>query len=242
MAERARVVDVRGRDLQLLRQVRNLRDDAREEALHVARQRFDLLRLLELIGLLDELADEVRILEHAPLEPNTADALHENAQRPVGNANHLVHDGGGPDLVEIVPARRLGVVVLDGDQREQPVASDDVVDELDRALLPDRERRHRLGEDDRLLQRQHRQRRGQLVAELLGVLLLLGADDDLVLGLAHPRVTSIGVGSCSVSRCATGSTIFSIPRSYVAVAFAESTSSPSSTRRSNAPYSISMAW
>ena len=56
---------------------------------------------------------------------------------------------------------------LGGDEREQPVARDDVVDQLHRALLADRERRHRLREDDRLLQRQHRQRRRELELLLL---------------------------------------------------------------------------
>ena len=47
VAERARVVDVRGRELQLLGQVRDEPDDAREQGLDVARQRLDLARLRE---------------------------------------------------------------------------------------------------------------------------------------------------------------------------------------------------
>ena len=47
--ERARVVDVRRRELQLLGQVRREPDDAREQALHVARQRLDLGRVDELV-------------------------------------------------------------------------------------------------------------------------------------------------------------------------------------------------
>ena len=50
VAERARVLDVRGRELQLLGQVRHERDHAREEVLDVARQRLDLARLDELVG------------------------------------------------------------------------------------------------------------------------------------------------------------------------------------------------
>ena len=45
VAERARVVDVRGRELQLLGQVRRQPDDAREQGLDVARQRLDLGRV-----------------------------------------------------------------------------------------------------------------------------------------------------------------------------------------------------
>jgi hypothetical protein len=67
-----------------------------------------------------------------------------------------VHHRGGADLVEVVPAGLLDVRVLDGDERQHPVAGDHVVDQLDRALLADRERRRRVGEDDGLLQRQNR--------------------------------------------------------------------------------------
>ena len=59
MAERARVVDVRRRDLQLLGQVRDEADDAREQALHVAGERFDLSRLREDVRLLDELRGQI---------------------------------------------------------------------------------------------------------------------------------------------------------------------------------------
>ena len=95
-------------------------------------------------------------------EPDPVQPADEDAQRPVGDPDHLVDDRDRPDLVDVVPARRLDRRVACGDEREQPVAGDDVVDQLDRALLPDRERRHRLREDDRLLERQHRQRRRQL--------------------------------------------------------------------------------
>ena len=134
------------------------------------------------VGDLDEFADEIRVVEHAPLQADAAEALDEHAQRPVGNADHLVHDGRGPDLVEILPVRRLGRLVANGDEREQAVAADDVVDEADRALLPDRERRHRLGEDDRLLEGQHRQLGRNLVDLCRG---RLGE-----LGLAHQSGTS----------------------------------------------------
>ena len=99
---------------------------------------------------------------HRPVEMQALDALHEDPQRPVGHADHLVDDRRRADVVEIVEAGRLRLLVLDGDERQQPLAGDDVVDQLDRALLSDRERRHRLREDDRLLQRQHRQDRRQL--------------------------------------------------------------------------------
>jgi hypothetical protein len=217
VAERARIVHVRGRDLQLLGQIGSEGDDLAEQGLDVPSERLDFLRFFEPVGDLDELADEVRLVEHPSLQPYAAQALHEDAHRPVGDADHLVDDRCRPDLVEIVPGRNVGLLVSHRDEGEEPVASDDVVDQLDRALLADRERRHRLRKDDRLLERQDGQRRRQLLAELFGALLLLGADVDLVLGLAHrpasDRPTSTGTLPCRALRCATGSTTFSIPRS-----------------------------
>ena len=235
MAERARVVDVRRGELKLLREIRDEADDPCEEPLHVARQRLELLRLLDLVRKLHELADEIRLLVGLANEPHAADALHEDAQRAVGDADHLVHDRGCADLVEIVEAGRIRVLVLHRDEREQPVAADDVVDQADRALLPDRERRHRLREDDGLLQRQDGQGRRQLVAELLGPLLLLRADDHLVLLVGQGRITSIGTVPEAGGRSAIGSVTLSIPRSKVAVERDGSISSPSSRRRLKAP-------
>ena len=111
-----------------------------------------------------------------------------------------------------------------------PLAGDDVVDQLDRALLADRERRHRLREDDRLLQRQDGQRRRGSV-RLDGSLIdapRVDLDRD-ALGprrplreRQHDRQQAALVAS--PSRRAT------------------STSSASGIRRSNGPYSISICW
>ena len=181
MAERARVVDVRGSELQLLGQVRDERDDAREQRLHVAGQRLDLGRLLEHVRHLDEAPDEIWLDLRGLLEPDPAEALHEDAQRPVGDADHLVDHGRGPDLVEVLELWLLVVRVARGQEREHPVAADDVVDELDRALLADRERRHRLREDDGVAQGEH----GELLRDRDDV----GLDRrglQLGLELAHP--------------------------------------------------------
>ena len=153
-AQRARVADVRGCDLELLRQIRDEPDDATELVLDVAGQRLELLRLGQPVGQLRRLGHEVGVVAYVLRDSDAPEALHEHAQRPVGDADHLVHDRGGADGVDVVPARDLRVVVRDGDEREQPVAGDDVVDERDRTLLSDRERRHRRREDDGLLQRQ----------------------------------------------------------------------------------------
>ncbi len=155
--KRARVVDVRRRELQLLRQVRREPDDAREEPLHVARQRLHLGCLGQHVGQRVELAEQVRVDVEAVRQPDAVEALDEDAQRAVGHLDHLVDESDGADLVQVVPARRVDRRIPCGHEREQPVARDDVVDQSDRALLPDRERRHRLREDDGVLERQHRE-------------------------------------------------------------------------------------
>jgi hypothetical protein len=159
VAERARVVDVRGRQLQLLREVRDQRDDAREEALDVPRQRLDLGCARIDVGHVLEFADQVGLARPPLGDPDPAQALNEHAQGPVRNADQLVHRGGGPDLVEVVPARLLDLRAAHGHERELAVGRHDLVDQLDRALLADRERSQRVGEDDRLLQRQDRELR-----------------------------------------------------------------------------------
>ena len=155
------VVDVRCGDPQLLGQVGDEPDDLREQSLRVAGQRLELSALFDHVRHLLELADEVRLLRHGSREPDAMNALDEDPQRAVGNAEQLVDDRGRADRVEVVPERHLDVGVADGEQPEQAVAADDVVDQPDRALLPDRERRHRVREDDRLLERQDRQLRGK---------------------------------------------------------------------------------
>ena len=138
-------------------------------------------------------------------------ALDEDPQGAVGDPDHLVHDRRGADLVEVVPARRAPP------RRSRTVTSasirspdDDVVDEPDRALLADRERRHRLREDDRLLQRQHRQRRGGIVGSAAR---LLGARRSTsVIARPSPRIYDRASPRRRRSR-AIGSTIVSIPRS-----------------------------
>ena len=183
VGEDGRVVDVRRRELQLLGQVRDRRDDARELVLDVARQRLQLFRLLDDLGDIDELADEVRLLLHPTVEPDPLHALDEDPQRAVRDPDQLVHDRGRADLVQVVPARRLDVLVAHSDEGEHPVAGGNLVDQCDRALLADRERCHRLREDHRLFQRENGKGRGNLD--------LLLVDDEFLLELAHcsPRLS-----------------------------------------------------
>ena len=112
MRERARLVHVRRRELELGGQVRDERDQAAELVLDAAGQRLELWRLIDHVRQLGELADEVRLVLEPALEPHAPDALDEDPQRPVGNPDHLVHDRRGADLVEVVPARLLGLGVL----------------------------------------------------------------------------------------------------------------------------------
>ena len=141
------------------------------------------------------------------VEPDASHAFDEDAQRPVGDLDHLVDHGGRADPVEVVPAGLLGVLVLHGYERKHTLAGDDVLDELDRALLPDCERRREAGKDDRLLQRQHRQRRRE--GEL--VLLLVRAFCD---HFGHQgRLTTIETRSRGDGRGAIGSRTVRMPRS-----------------------------
>ncbi len=209
VAERPGVVDVRGGDPQLLGQVGDEPGDPREQSLRVAGQRLQLPALLDHVRHLLELAHEVRLLHHGSREPDAMNALDEDPQRPVGNAEQLVDDRGRADRIEVVPERHLDVRVADGEQPEQAVAGDDVVDQPDRALLPDRERRHRVREDDRLLERQDRQLRGKLLDDGGQLLSAVAVEA----GLAHRRSTSIGTDSPGCVRSAIGSSMRSIPLS-----------------------------
>ncbi len=163
------------------------------------------------------------------VEPDAPHAFDKDAQRPVGDLDHLVDHGGRADPVEIVPAGLLGFLVLHRHEREHPVAGDDVLDDLDRALLPDRERRREAWKDDGVFQRQHRQRRreGELVLLLVGALCDHFGHQD--------RLTAIETLSRGAGRGAIGSLTVRMPRSYVATASSGSMSSSSVICRWNGP-------
>ena len=85
VAERARVVDVRRGELQLLGKVRDEADDPPEQRLDVARQRLDLARSRRpRRARASNAADEVGLLAHRSAEPDAREALDEDPQRPVG--------------------------------------------------------------------------------------------------------------------------------------------------------------
>ena len=219
VAERARILDVRGGERELLRQVGHEADQAREERLHVLGERLGLGCLLVDVLDLEEPSHEVRLFPDPVDEPDPPNALDEDAQRPVGDADHLLDDGRAPDLVQVLPPGLLDLCVPGRDECNQPVAPDRCVDELDRALLTDCEREHGVGKDDRVLERQNRELRREL--ELLDVDLLFDQ-------LAHGAIlTRISTRSALAGFFASGSTIVRIPRSYVAFARSTSISAPS---------------
>ena len=209
MAESARVLDVRGGERQLLGQVGQLADDPREERANVLRQRLQLARLAQDVGHLFEPPDQVRLRADALLQLDAAQALDEDALRAVGNANHLLHDCSGADVEEVVPVRHFDLARARGDQRDEAIARDDVVDQRDRALLADRQGQHRVREDDRVLERQDGEGRGDLdlvdgysfVEEFRHFVLLIGIET---------RTGSVGLFE-------TGIVIVSTPRLYAAL-------------------------
>ena len=105
--ERARRLGVRRGELELLGQVRRDRDDAGEERLERAGERLDLALAADDVGERGEAAGEVRLGLLEAVEAYSVEALDEHAQRAVGDADHLVDDRGGTDLVEVFGAPLL---------------------------------------------------------------------------------------------------------------------------------------
>ena len=109
--------------------------------------------------------DEVGLAAAPAVDLHALRALDEHPQRAVGHLEHARDDADDADVVELLRAGLLELGLTAGDHDEHPVAGEHVVDELDRALLADRQRRQRLGERDGLAQRQDRQRLGQRLAQ-----------------------------------------------------------------------------
>ncbi len=173
--ERRRVVEVRDRDLQLLGQVRDVLDDARERLLHVAHERRELRSLVHDVRLLRDAGDEVGLLRRERVQAHARAGLDEDAQRPVGHLEHARDRADDADREELLGTRRLGLRIAARDHHEHPVPAEHVVDQPDRPLLADRERRERVGERDGVAQRQHRERVRQLRRRAHGDLLAAGA-------------------------------------------------------------------
>ena len=119
---------------------------------------------LDHVGQLGDPRHQVGLLGDERADAHPLGALDEDPQRAVGDLEHARDDAGDADVVELVGARAPRPRGRGGDHHQHPVAAEHVVDELDRALLADRQRRQRVREGDRLAQRQHRQRVGQRLA------------------------------------------------------------------------------
>ena len=134
---------------------------SRERALDVAGQRLELGRLARpRRAARSNSRDQVRLARRRSASSRTrSDALDEDPQRPVGDLDHLVDDRrrcrprrGRPSRAPRSSGSR------DGDEREHPVAGDDVVDSWTERSWPTASGVSDSREDDRLLQRQDRQR------------------------------------------------------------------------------------
>ena len=192
VGERARVVDVGDSHLQLLRQVGDLLDDLREGALDVAGEGLELGARLDLVGLLGDPRDQVRLVGDEVVEADALGRLDEDPQGAVGDFDHPLDHADDADAVEVGRVGSSLSGVARGDHHQHPVATEHVVDELDRARLADRERGDRVGEGDRVAQRQDRQRlrhRHGAAQDVLGVERRL---DDLERGRALHQGRSIG--------------------------------------------------
>ena len=161
VGELRRVVEVRHRDLQLLREVGNLLDDLGEGRLHVAVERLELRRGLDDVRRLLDAGHHVGLGGAEVLELDPLRAVHQDPQRAVRHLEHPRDHPGHACAVHVVRAWLLQLRVGARDHHEHSVPAQHVVHELDRAILPDRQRGERLGEGDGVAERQHRQRLGQ---------------------------------------------------------------------------------
>ena len=176
------------------------------------RQRLDLGRLLEHVRHLDELADEVRLV----LDPVDRAG---SARRPgrgcaasrrgpgssCGRPRRCRPRRGRPSRAARPP--RPSTVTSASSRSPATTSSTSLIERS----WPIASGRHRLGEDDRLLQRQDRQRRdgssSSSTSTCSSTSSLIGA-----------ILTRIATRSARAGFCASGSTIVSSPRSYVAFA------------------------
>ena len=108
-----RVLEVGDRHLQLLGEVGDLLDDARERLLDVAHQRGQLRPLLDLVGQLGDARDQVGLLATQLVDLHALARLDEDAQAAVGHLEHARDDAGDADGVQLVGPGRLEVGSLE---------------------------------------------------------------------------------------------------------------------------------
>src|SRR5659263_91775 len=148
----AGVVHVGRRHLQLFRQVWHQPDDLGEDILQVAGERLHFLGAVDPVFKGLDPGDQVGVGHGVFDYLDALDSLNQDTKRTVGHLEHLVDDGGGSYLEYVVGARGLDLRITDGGQADHLVFVQNVVDQLDRTLLPHSQRRHRFREDDSLPQ------------------------------------------------------------------------------------------
>ena len=145
-------------------------------------------------GSSETLRDEVGLLADPLVDLHPLAGLDEDPQAAVGHLEHARDDARDADGVQLVRPGRLEVGVLGAEHDQHPVAGQDVVDELDRAVLADRERGQRVGVGDGVAQRQHREAVGQ-------------RDRQIAFGRAHRSVPRIGTVRGRAGRLRGSSTV-----------------------------------
>ena len=169
VAESRRVVDVGGRQLQLVGQVGDQLDDPGVDGDEVALQRLQFGARHHDVGQVVHHGGQVRLFGDEPLDLDAPDPLGDDAQRAVGGLDHLLDGGEHPDGVDVVRAGHLDVRPFGGHQAHLLVAAQDVVDEGDRPGLAHGQRRHGVGEDHGVLERQdgqHRRRGADVIGRV----------------------------------------------------------------------------
>ena len=161
MRQHARVLDVRDHDLELFGEVGHLAHDVGERLLDVSHQRGELGRVLDDVGELGDLGDEVGLGRDPGVDPDPLTALDQHAKGPVGHADHPCHHADHPDGVEVLGRRDLDLRGATRHHHDRAIAAKHVVDELNAPLLPDVQRDQHVGERDRVAQRQRADALGQ---------------------------------------------------------------------------------
>jgi hypothetical protein len=122
MGEGGWVVDVRDRQLQLLREVGDLLDDLGEGALDVVGEGVELRGWFHDVGQRVDPGDQVGLLGDEVSEANPLGPLDEDADGTVRNLQHARDDPGHAHVVELLGPGLLGLRVLGGHQREHALA------------------------------------------------------------------------------------------------------------------------
>ena len=219
VCERRGIVDVGDRELQLLREIRDLLDDLGEGALDVAGQGLELGGGLDPVGERLDPRDQVGIVLDVLGDLDPLGRLNQHPDRAVGN---LEHAGDHPDhanVVELVRGRVIGLGVAGGDQDQGAAGAEHLVDQPDRAVADDPQRGQRVGIGDRILERQHRERRrqrlkGALADRRLDVVRLDDLDSVAVCLHGYPASEPRGsIGTRRVTFPASGSSTLRTPSS-----------------------------